>query len=210
MEQNEPAIVEPKLSKTERRCAQTRQIKDISQMVRFVANDIGEVFPDVSARAPGRGVWISACGEILAQAIKSNAFSKSLKRSIHPKAELIDLTRDALMQKAIGFIGLAKRAGQLVLGFDQVSDYLRKSAPAFVIEACDGSNDGRDKILYLSQKWDDVKIIGCFSSDDLGKVLGRDNIIHALMPKGQFAQNWNLEIERLKGFVPLKPQEWNF
>lgn len=210
MEQNEPAILEPKLSKTERRCAQTRQILDISQMVRFVANDIGEIFPDVSARAPGRGVWITADKEILSAAIKSNAFAKSLKRSCHPQTELIELTIDALYQKAIGFIGLAKRAGQLVLGFDQVTDSLRKFSPAFIIEAKDGSNDGRAKILNLSHKWNNVQIIGCFTSDDLGKVLGRDNIIHALMPKGQFAQNWNLELNRLNGFVPLMPHDWNF
>lgn len=210
MENNEPAIADLKLTKSERRCAQTKQVLNISQMVRFVANDIGEIFPDVSARAPGRGVWIKADKEILNNAIKANAFSKSLKRACHPKPELTEQTIDALYQKAIGFIGLAKRAGQIILGFDQVSDFVRKSPAAFIIEAKDGAKDGRDKILNLSNKWNNVQIIGCFSSDDLGKVLGRDNIIHALMPKGQFAQNWNLELNRLSGFVPLMPQEWNF
>ncbi len=205
MEQNEPLI-----NKNNRRCAVTRLEKPQSEMVRYVADMSGNIFPDVSARAPGRGVWVSANSETLEQAIKTNAFARSLKRAAHPKPELIEQTKTALFQKSLGLLAMARRAGQLILGFDQVSEAIKKTAPAFLIEAYDASNDGRDKIIGLSKKWGDVQIIGCFCIDDLGKTLSRDNIVHAFMPKGQFAQNWALEINRLAGFVPLKPQDWIF
>jgi uncharacterized protein len=206
MDKNEPA----KTNARTRRCALSREEKPLEELVRFVANDCGEIFPDVSARAPGRGVWISATKDALEQAIKVNAFARSLKRQCYPKSELVAQTSEGLRQKALGLLGLARRSGNIVSGFDKVCDELRKTAPAFIIEAYDGSDDGRDKIIGLSKKWGQVQIIGCFCRDDLGKALSRDNIIHALMPKGQFAQNWAVELNRLRGFMPLRPENWFF
>lgn len=191
-----------------RTCAQTRVSLPQSELIRFVADEAGNIFPDVSARAPGRGVWIKANREVLESAIKNNAFARSLKRQANPKPELINQTIDALYSKALGFLGMARRAGVLITGFDKVEDAIKKSEPAFLIEANDGSADGRGKIIALSKKWKNVAIIGIFGTDDLGKAIGRDNVIHALMIKGQFAQNWTLELKRLEGFVSLMPEEW--
>ncbi len=211
MTTNESAPLEKaKEIKGFRTCAQTRQSLPQSELIRFVADDAGNVFPDVSARAPGRGVWVKADKEILENAIKSNAFARSLKSKAHPKPELIEQTIIALKTKVLGFLGMARRAGVLITGFDKVEDEIKKSAPAFLIEASDGSEDGRGKIIALSKKWKNVPIIGIFTNQDLGNAIGRDNIIHALMIKGQFAQNWANELKRLEGFMPLCPNEWKF
>jgi hypothetical protein len=191
-----------------RRCAVTREVKANDELIRFVAGDDGQIFPDVSARAPGRGVWISANIDVLQNAIKSNVFSRSLKRPTKADSNLLELTISQLQQKCLSMIGLAKRSGQLVLGFDNVADALRKKPAAFLIEASDGADDGRFKVVSLTRKWKNVQIIGCFSNQDLGSVLGRDNVIHALIPNGGFADAWRQEINKLGGFKALAPKAW--
>ncbi len=193
-----------------RTCAQTRESLQQNELIRFVADESGNIFPDISARAPGRGVWVKAQAQVLEAAIKNNAFSRSLKRVAKPNSQLIDETIKALKSKILGLIGLSRRAGVLITGFDKVEDAIKKAPPAFIIEAFDGSADGRGKIIGLSKKWKDVPIIGIFSTAELEAAIGRENIIHAILVKGQFSQNFAMELRRLEGFIPISPPEWKF
>lgn len=192
-----------------RRCALTKQTKPESELVRYVANEEGQVFVDANAKAPGRGVWISADKETLEKAIKANSFSNSLKRKCAPNLDLIEQTQSALLQKCLNMLGFAKRSGDIILGFDTIIDSIKNKPPAFIIEASDSAKDGREKIFNLARaKWGDVKIIGCFDSQNLSRIFGRDNVIHAVFAKGVFANNWQKEIERLAGFIEIIPNEW--
>ena len=192
-----------------RRCALTKEAKPDYELIRFVANECGEVFADVNAKAPGRGVWISADKASLETAIKTNAFARSLKRNCFPKPELLVQTQNALVQKCLSMLGFAKRSGEILFGFDTVLDSVKNKKPAFIIEAQDSADDGRDKILRAAyKKWGEIEIIGCFDNQSLSQVLGRENVIHAVFLKGIFAQNWGKEISRLGGFIELLPNEW--
>ncbi len=193
----------------ERRCALTKQTKPDFELIRYVANELGEVFVDVNAKAPGRGVWISADRGILEKAIKANSFANSLKQKCTPSLDLVEQTQSALMQKCLNMLGFAKRAGEIILGFDTIIDSIKNKPPGFIIEASDSAKDGREKIIGLARaKWGEVKIIGCFNSQELSQIFGRDNAIHALFSKGVFANNWQMEIARLAGFIEIVPQEW--
>ena len=193
----------------ERRCALTKQTKPESELIRYVANEAGDIFVDVNAKAPGRGVWISADKEILEKAIKSNSFANSLKRKCMPNLDLIEQTKSALMQKCLDMLGFAKRAGQVFFGFDTVYESVKSKRPAFIIEANDSAKDGREKIIGLANaKWGNIPIIGCFSNQDLSQIFGRENVIHAVFAKGVFAQNWGNELSRLAGFIEITPKDW--
>lgn len=192
-----------------RRCALTKEPKPDHELIRFVANEGGEVFADVNAKAPGRGVWVSADKISLESAIKTNVFARSLKRTCFPKIELIAQTEAALRQKCLNMLGFAKRSGEIIFGFDSVIDAVRNKKPAYLIEASDSANDGRQKIVNLTRnKWGEVEIIGCFDGQSLSAAMGRDNIIHAYFSRGVFATNWNKEISRLRGFTQITPIEW--
>ena len=204
-------------ARSQRRCAQTYEIKANDELIRFVANDVGEVFPDVSARAPGRGVWITADSEILAAAIKANAFSKSLKRRVNPAPELIEQTKSALLHHCLDMLGFAKRSDVLILGADKIADFLKDNEIAFLIEANDGSAEARSKLLsrlaFSGSKTDiDTKVlsrvVGCFSTEQLSDKLGQPNCVHVAMKRGNFAANWRKELERLRGLMPLFDSEW--
>ena len=61
----------------ERRCLVTREVKAREQMIRFVLDPTGQVVPDVDARLPGRGMWLSADRNVLNRAIAANLFARS-------------------------------------------------------------------------------------------------------------------------------------
>jgi ribosomal protein L7Ae-like RNA K-turn-binding protein len=106
-------------------------------------------------------------------------------------------------------LGFARRAGDVVMGFDQVTASLRKAQPAFRIEASDGARDGRRKIDALARGvWDGVPVAGCFSGEQIGVALGRDRVIHALVSHGGMANRLAAELRRLSGFRPLVPDSW--
>ena len=56
-------------------CAVTRAVLPESELIRFVAAPDGSVVADLKAKLPGRGVWIGGERELVAQAVKRNAFS---------------------------------------------------------------------------------------------------------------------------------------
>jgi predicted RNA-binding protein YlxR (DUF448 family) len=196
-----------------RRCAATGEICHEAALIRFVADPEGGLHPDPAAKAPGRGVWVRATRDAVSLAVKKNAFAKSLKRPVRPDADLPDRVRLALRARCLQALSIGRRGGHVIAGFDQVDAALRRDRPGWRIEAADGAADGRRKLDGLARRWDDhpagpPPTAACFTGAELGMALGRDVVIHALLPSGRFAESWAVEIGRLAGFEPLLPAEW--
>lgn len=199
----------------ERRCIATGTNKPQSAMIRFAVSPNDEVTPDVAACLPGRGAWVTASAEAINTAIDKKAFSRAFKKSVQSDTRLAEQTHQLLFRRCLDLLGFAKRAGDLILGFEQVREEIRLAEPSCLIEASDGASDGRKKILSLAKAvfGDDEAseqpiIIGCFTSEELGMALGREHVIHAVVKEGRSARNWITEVERLGGFRPLRPSDW--
>lgn len=198
-----------------RKCIASGESRPQSEMVRFVLSPDGNVTPDIAGRLPGRGAWVSATKEAIEKAIKQKAFSRAFKSQVKTSETLAEQTHMLLERKCLDLLGFAKRAGDLILGFDQVRDTIRSSRPACIVEASDGAHDGRDKILSLVRgvhtRGGDVEfppIVGCFSANELGMAIGRQRVIHAIVKQGRFARTFAVETARLAGFRPLAPDGW--
>jgi uncharacterized protein len=191
-----------------RRCAVTHETLPEAELIRFVADMDGNIFPDPAARAPGRGVWVRANRETIDLAVKKNVFSRGLKRETKAPVDLSDKVALALRQRCLDIISLSKKAGGIVVGNDQVAAFLRAEAPAWRLEASDGSAAGRAKLNGLSLLWGGVPTVGCFTGAEMGMALGRDVVIHALLTHGRLADSWTTDIRRLGGFVALVPDDW--
>jgi predicted RNA-binding protein YlxR (DUF448 family) len=191
-----------------RRCAATYETLPEARLMRFVADRDGVIFPDPAARAPGRGVWVTATRDAVDLAVKKNAFSRGLKRETKVQQGLSDMVASALRQRCLDIISLAKKAGGVIIGNDQVASFLRSQRPAWRIEASDGSPDGRSKLNGLSLVWGGVPTAGCFTGAEIGMALGRDVVIHALLTPCRLADSWTTDIRRLGGFIALVPDDW--
>jgi predicted RNA-binding protein YlxR (DUF448 family) len=188
----------------ERRCIVTGDIMPDNQLVRFVAAPDGQVVPDVAAKLPGRGLWVSATRKAVTLAVEKKLFARAAKAQVTAAADLAERTEKALVTRMLGDLGIARRSGALVLGFDNVLRALDSARPpAVLIEAIDGSGDGKRK-LYNAAHARGMKpqVLECLTSAELGLALGRENVIHAAVQPGGLAERLTFDAERLQGFRP--------
>lgn len=178
-------------------------------MIRFARAPGGEVVPDVSGKLPGRGVWVTATRKAVDEAAAKGVFSRRFKAQSTVPDALSDIIEGQLAERCCALIGMAKKSGVLVTGFDQVRASLRKARPAWLIEAADGAEDGRSKVYLLAVAlYTEVKLAGGLTSAELGMALGRDGVIHACLQSGPLAKSWAVAYGRLKGFRPSPEDHW--
>lgn len=193
----------------ERQCAVTRARLPKEDMLRFVLSPDNVVTPDIAARLPGRGVWVSAERQHVDTAAKKGAFARGFKTSVTVPDALSDVTERLLVKRCVELLGLARKAGQAIQGHDQVRDALRGKPPAFLLEASDGAEDGRNKVYFLAKAlYSDVKVAGALSAQELGMAFGRDRVIHGLVRRGAIAKNWETAYRRLTGFRAAPELDW--
>ena len=193
-----------------RMCVVTKERVRQTQMVRFALSPDGIVTPDVAAKLPGRGVWALANRQTIDEAVEKGAFSRGFKMQAKADDGLSDLTERLLVQRCKDHLSFAKKSSSLVIGFDLVRAELQKKSPGWLIEAADGSEDGRNKVYSLAKAlYEGVKIAGALTEKELGESVGRAGFVHGLIQKGPFAKRWGTEYKRLIGFRSAPEEAWN-
>jgi predicted RNA-binding protein YlxR (DUF448 family)/ribosomal protein L30E len=186
----------------ERRDIVSGEVLPENRLVRFAFAPDGSVVPDVAAKLPGRGAWVAASKTAIATAVEKKLFARAAKASVSATADLPARTEQALVARMIGDLGLARRSGALVLGFDNVLRQLEgPKPPKVLIEAMDGSKDGKRKLYASAHRLElECVVIETLTSAELGLALGRENVIHAAVQPGGLADRLIFDAERLSGF----------
>ena len=182
-----------------RMCAVTRQVRPIDELIRFVVSPQGEVVPDLKRKLPGRGMWISASHQAVAEAARRNQFSKGFKRQLRVTAALAADTEALLVRGVIDALAMVAKAGQVVSGFSKVEGAL-EAQPGRVqvvalIHASDGAADGIRKLdaqstalarsnAGNSDQAREIPVVTALTSEQLDLALGRSNVIHAALLAG--------------------------
>ena len=108
------------------------------------------MIPDLKRKLPGRGLWVSASRQAVAEAVRRNQFSKGFKRDLRVTPALAAETESLLVRSAIDALAMAAKAGQVVSGFSKVEEALEQrqaKAPIMaLIHASDGAADGIRKL----------------------------------------------------------------
>ncbi len=218
---------------SERRCIATHKNGSPADMIRFALSPDGQVTPDIGARLPGRGAWVCANRAAIDAAVEKHSFSRAFRAQVTVASDLADQVEKLLSKAVLDKFGLGRRAGDIISGFDQVREAVRAVEPACLVEASDGAEDGRGKIMAImrARRFEEAELaletdyraghedgsfpacnppvlVGCFTSEELGMALGRERVIHACVKHGRFAQAWTAELARLSGFRPLWPDGW--
>jgi len=189
----------------ERRDIVTGEVMPEHRLIRFVASPDGEIVPDVAARLPGRGLWVEASRAAIATAVDKKLFARAAKAQVRAEKDLADRAEKALVARMLGDLGLARRAGQLVLGFDNVLRTLDgPRTAALLVEAQDGSGDGKRKLFNAAHaRGLKPYVVECLVSAELGLALGRENVIHAAVHPGGLAERLMLDAKRLEALRGL-------
>ena len=193
----------------ERRDIVSGEVLPENRIIRFAFAPDGSVVPDVAAKLPGRGAWVAASKAAIATAVEKKLFAKAAKANVSADSELPARTEAALVARMIGDLGLARRSGALVLGFDNVLRQLEgPKPPKVLIEAMDGSKDGKRKLYASAHRLElECPVIETLTSAELGLALGRENVIHAAVQPGGLADRLTFDAERLSGFRTVPGHE---
>ena len=107
-----------------RLCAVSRVQKPPEELIRFVAGPDRAIVPDLARRLPGRGVWVDATRDAVAEAVRRKAFARSLKQNVSVPADLPDLVERLLQKRLAEAVSIANKAGLLVAGFAKVEELI--------------------------------------------------------------------------------------
>ena len=102
-----------------RRCIVTGAVRPKTELVRFVVDPGGRIVPDVAGRLPGRGLWLSARRDIVAAAVAKRLFARAARAPVVVEDGLGDRVEALLAARCGDLLGLARRAGQAVVGFEK-------------------------------------------------------------------------------------------
>lgn len=188
-----------------RRCVLTRERLPKERMIRFVVGPDRMLVPDLSARLPGRGMWLSASGDLLHsggnEATTSRALARAFARAAHGQVsvppDLYALLQAGLLRRITELLGLARRAGQAVAGFDKAREMLQAGRASLVVQAADGSPAERAR--FLSGLGRGTGVIDPLPGNALGRVFGRDYVVHVAVGPGKLAGSLVQEAGRLAG-----------
>ena len=129
-----------------RRCLVTRARRPRSGLVRFVVGPDGRITPDVAEKLPGRGLWLSARKDIIALAVAKGVFARAARQTVTVPDGLAQDVATLLAARCRAYLGLARKAGEAVLGFEQVKAWLEQGRAALLFEAGDGAEGGKAKL----------------------------------------------------------------
>jgi len=189
----------------------TGEILPEARLLRFVLDPSGSVVPDVEAKLPGRGFWVSAERSLLERAAKRGAFAKAAGKAVAVPDDLTARAEAGIVQRTLSWLGFARRAGELILGFDRVEGQIRgPEPPALIMEASDSAADGRRKLQSAAKSAGYIPFVCAgISNAELSLSLGRENVVHAAVKPGRISERLIFEAARLKGFRLLNPWVWD-
>ncbi len=179
------------------------------RLIRFVAGPAGAVVADLSRKLPGRGLWVAADRASVASAASKGLFARAAKQALRAPPDLAEQVGALLASRLLSALGLARKAGQLTFGYAKVAATIEAGAAAWLVEAVDGSADGRRKLVAAARRSPrPPRLAGLFTGEELSLALGGDNVIHTAFLAGRGADRWTSDVERLSGFRPLFPESW--
>ena len=184
-------------SEKRRHCIASGDVRDASELIRFVVGLRGEVVPDVAGKLPGRGIWLGPSRDLVARALAKGLFARAAREQTSAAPGLADRIEQLLAERCLGLLGLARRSGQAVTGFERVGALVRAGEAAMLIVASDAAADGRGKLERLGAG---LPVVDMLSRTELSLALGRENVVHAGLTAGGLAARLAVEARRLAGF----------
>jgi uncharacterized protein len=185
-----------------RRCALTQERGAKDALIRFVLSPGGEIVPDLKETLPGRGVWLTAAHDTIAEAAKRNVFAKALKTGAKVPPDLPARVDRRLTEAAIQALALANKAGEVVFGNAKVEEAIRKGRVLALVHAREAAEDGRQKLdaKFRAAAESPAPALCVLGTDELGLASGRPNVIHAALIQGGAARKFLAAASRLERY----------
>ena len=174
-------------------------------MLRFVVGPDAGIVPDIDARLPGRGLWLSPRRDIVERAAAKRLFARAARQLVTVPPDLVDRVEALLAKRCGNALGMARRAGSAVSGFDRVGEAVRRAKTGALLFALDGAEAGRRKMGALGRELPAASVL---YAAELGAAFGRDRVVHVAIGPGPLCDRLLLDLERLAGFRAAAVMEY--
>ena len=189
-----------------RTCIVTGEQDTPERMIRFVVGPEGDVVPDLARRLPGRGMWVAARRAIVEQAMAKKLFAKAARQAVKVGDDLADRIERLLLERALGDLSRARRAGRAVAGFVRVEQMVGKNRAGLLIVAEEADGDGLGKFRLSN-----LPIVRLGDGASLGGVFGKEKAIYVAVARddasGRFIQRIAGGAARWRGYRLNSPGE---
>jgi ribosomal protein L7Ae-like RNA K-turn-binding protein len=171
-------------------------------MLRFVVGPDRTVVPDIAATLPGRGIWLSARGDVIETARTRGAFHRAAPKGpnggqVTVAADLLSVLQAGLVRRISELLGLTRRAGQAVCGYQKAREWVQSGRAGLVVQAADGS--AAECARLRSGLSAGVGVVTPLPAAALGAIFGRDHVVHVAVAPGKLATALRMECDRLAG-----------
>jgi hypothetical protein len=180
----------------ERKCIASGESQPKAGLVRFCVGPEGQIVPDILGRLPGRGIYVAADRALIDKAAKKGLFARAARQPVKVPDGLADLVEELLARRVVDLLSMARKAGDAVMGYEKVKDWLAKGQAATLIQASDGSERGKTK---LHAPEGEGGFIGVLTAGEMGLSFGRERAIHAALAAGGLRTRVVVEAARLAG-----------
>ncbi len=186
----------------ERTCIGCRGSFAKNEVVRIVAAS-GSVVIDYREKLPGRGAYVCPRPECIRKALGRESLSRALhaaRLTLPSPDEFVARLAAGITEKIKSLISMAAKAGRLSAGYSAVRDALGKGGVHLLICARDISEGTREKVL-LTGEAARVRQVTLFTKDELGRMLGREEVgVVGIGDSGFAGAVWK-ETVRLKSLI---------
>ena len=180
-----------------RRCIGSGTVQDKENLIRFVVGPDQVLVPDLAARLPGRGLYLTPSRAVFAQALKKKAFARAARGPVTVPEDLPDRMDRLLCEMAQQMLGMARRSGQAAAGYDQAAQWLRAGKVGLLVQAADAAEGGRARLRALAGKAPERSVL---RAAELGGPFGRDHLVHVAVARGGLSQRIRVALDRLAGW----------
>jgi hypothetical protein len=187
-----------KKSPSMRRCAVTKESLPKNEMIRFVATPENKIIADLKEDLPSRGVWIKRGKSYVEKALEKNIFSKALKKKVNAEKSLANQLESLIKVKILNLLGLAKKAGFVIVGFEKVCSCLQKNESGLLLFAKDGAENSRSKIEKMAKQ---TEIFDIFTSEEISEALGRVNCVNVFVKESKMRNNLQKHLQKLHVYI---------
>lgn len=184
----------------QRTCLGCRQVQDQSRLVRFVRAPDGMVLVDYRHKLPGRGAYTCLSSECIGQAVSRRQFDRAFRSACQTlsAATLTGELTDALHEHLAALLGMARKSSQVVSGGSLVLDSLDRTEKLAVVILAEDVSEGVAEKIERKAKACEIPCFRFSTKADLGQLLGRGERSVTALTKGQLAEAFLMEWQKLK------------
>lgn len=187
-----------------RTCIVERERKERPFLLRFVLSPQDELVPDLKGSLPGRGVWVTARKQSVADAVKRRAFPRAFRKPVSVSDNLPLEVEQLFKRSALERLSICNKAGLLVAGFSKVEEALRRGELVALLHADAAAPDGRAKLDRKHQASASGKELvepeNRFTSAEISLAAGSAGVIHAGLREGGATRAFLRALDRLKAY----------